>query len=96
MKQASANSGLSKSARNELAKFGIVIAFTESGIIELTSRHGIKCGYSARGFSPVIGFGADGRSYVRLIGAGIAEFRIDGEEFRHRKNDPSLQIAVPK
>jgi hypothetical protein len=91
-----ANSGIAKSARNELAKFGISIEFTEAGLIELISRRGVKCTYSSRGYSPVIGFGADGRIYIRLISDGIAQLRINGEEFEYRDRDPSLQMAVPK
>jgi hypothetical protein len=87
---------MTKSARDQLAKFGISIEFTDSGIIELTSRHGVKCGYSARGFSPVIGFGADGRIYARLIGRGIAEFKIDGDQFQYTDRDPSRRMAVAK
>jgi hypothetical protein len=90
------NSENLKSARNELAKFGISIEFTDAGLIELISRRGVKCTYSSRGYSPVIGFGADGRIYVRLISDGIAQLRIDGKEFEYRDRDPSLQIAVPK
>jgi hypothetical protein len=91
-----ANSEIAKSARNELAKFGISIQFTEVGLIELVSRRGVKCTYSSRGYSPVIGFGADGRIYIRLISDGIARLRINGEEFEYRDRDPSLQMAVPK
>ena len=87
---------MTKSARDELAKFGISIEFTEAGLIELISRRGIKCTYSSRGYSPVIGFGADGRIYIRLISEGIAQLRINGEEFEYRENDPSLRISVPK
>jgi hypothetical protein len=87
---------MTKSARDELAKYGIAIAFTNDGAVELTSRRGVTCVYSARGYSPVIGFGADDRIYVRLISDGIAQLRINGEEFEYRKNDPSLSMAVPK
>jgi hypothetical protein len=96
VKQASANSVLPKSARNELAKFGISIEFTNAGLIQLISRHGIKCTYSSRGYSPVIGFGADDRIYIRLISDGIAQLRINGEEFDFRENDPSLRMSVPQ
>jgi hypothetical protein len=82
-----ANSEIAKSDRNELAKFGISIEFTEAGLIELISRRSIKCTYSSRGYSPAIGFGVDGRLYVRLIGDGIAQLRINGEEFEYR--DPA-------
>jgi hypothetical protein len=87
---------MTKSARDQLAKFGIAIAFTDNKIIELTSRNGINCAYSSRGFSPVIGMGVDGRIYARLIGDGIAEVQIDGEKFEFRARDPSLLITVPK
>jgi hypothetical protein len=87
---------MTKSARDELAKFGISIEFTEPGLIELISRRGIKCIYSSRGYSPVIGFGADGRIYIRLVSDGIAQLRINGEQFEYRDRDPSLQMTVPK
>jgi hypothetical protein len=87
---------LTKSTRSELAKFGISIEFTEAGLIELISRRGVKCTYSSRGYSPVIGFGADGRIYIRLISNGIAQLRINGEEFEYRDRDPSQQMTVPK
>jgi hypothetical protein len=91
-----ANSENLKSVQNELAKFGISIEFTEAGLIELVSRRGVKCTYSSRGYSPVVGFGSNGRIYIRLISSGIAQLRINGEEFEYRKNDPSLNITVPK
>jgi hypothetical protein len=87
---------MSKSASDELAKFGISISFEPGGAVELTSRRGVTCAYSACGFSPVIGFGADGRIYIRQIGDGIAELRINGDVFQYRENDPSLRMAVPK
>jgi hypothetical protein len=87
---------LTKSTRSELAKFGISIEFTEAGLIELISRRGVKCTYSSRGYSPVIGFGADGRIYIRLISNGIAQLRINGEECEYRDRDPSQQMTVPK
>jgi hypothetical protein len=87
---------LTKSARSELTKFGISIRFTDAGLIELISRRGGKCTYSSRGYSPVSGFGTDGRIYIRLNGDGIAQLRINGEEFEYRDRDPSLQMAVSK
>ena len=91
-----ANNEIRKSARIELAKCGISIEFTDAGLIQLISRRGIKCTYSSRGYSPVIGFGADRRIFIRLISDGIAQLRINGEEFEYRDRDPSLQMAVPK
>jgi hypothetical protein len=91
-----ANSEIAKSARNELAKFGISVEFTEAGLIELISRRGIKCTYSSRGYSPVIGFGADGRIFIRLISDGNAQLRINGQELEYSKHDQSLNMAVPK
>jgi hypothetical protein len=90
------NCEIPPSARNRLAKFGISVEFTDNGIIELFSRQGIKCGYSAGSFCPVIGFGADGRIYVRLISRGIAEFLIDGDKFECVGSDASLRMAVAK
>jgi hypothetical protein len=90
------NYELTKPAASELAKYGIVITFTDDGLIELTSRRGVKCTYSSRGYSPVIGFGVDGRIMVRLIGNEIAQLRINGKQFDYCRNDPSLRIAVPK
>jgi hypothetical protein len=87
---------MTKTARDELAKYGIAIGFPEDGTVELTSRRGIKCVYSSRTYSPVIGFGADGRIMIRLAGKGIAQLRIDGKDFEYRDRDPSLQMAVPK
>jgi len=87
---------MSRSARDELANYGIAIAFTDNGAVELTSRRGVSCVYSARGFSPVIGFGADGRIMIRLAAKGIAEIRINDEQFEYRERDPSLRMAVPK
>jgi hypothetical protein len=87
---------MTKSARDELTKYGISIGFINPGTVELTSRQGVTCGYSARGYSPVIGFGADGRIMIRMAAKGIAEIRINGEQFEYRDRDPSLQIAVPK
>jgi hypothetical protein len=66
---------MTKTARDELAKYGIAIAFTDDGAVELTSRRGITCGYSSRGYSPVIGFGADGRIMIRLAGCGFRRKR---------------------
>ena len=85
-----------KSAQDEMAKYGITFAFTDDGLIELTSQRGVKCTYSSRGFSPIIGFGVDGRIYIRLVDDGIAELRIDAGKFDFRDRDPSLLIAVPK
>jgi hypothetical protein len=62
----------------------------------LTSRHGVMCGYSARGYSPVIGFGADGRIMIRLAAKGIAQMLINGDQFEYRDRDASLQMTVPK
>ena len=87
---------MTKSARDELAKYGISIGFPDDGTVELTSRHGVTCGYSARGYSPVIGFGADGRIMIRLAGKGIAQLRINGEQFEYRAGDASLQMPIPK
>jgi hypothetical protein len=87
---------MTKSARDELAKYGIAAEFIDPGTVELTSRRGVKCGYSSRGYSPVIGFGADGRIQIRLAARGIAQIRINGEQFEYRDRDPSLQMAVPK
>jgi hypothetical protein len=87
---------MTKKARDELAKYGIAIGFPEDGTVELTSRQGVTCGYSARGYSPAIGFGADGRIMIRLAGKGIAQLRIDGKDFEYRDRDLSLQMAVPK
>jgi hypothetical protein len=87
---------MTKSAQDELAKFGITIGFSDDGIIELISRHGSACAYSSRTYSPVIGFGADGRISVRLAEKGIAQFRIDGQQFEYRQRDPSLLMSVPK
>jgi hypothetical protein len=85
-----------KSARDELNKYGIAIEFIDPGTVELTSRQGVTCGYSSRGYSPVVGFGADGRIMIRMAAKGIAEIRINGEQFEYRDHDPSLQMAVPK
>jgi hypothetical protein len=87
---------MTKSARDELAKYGIAIGFVDGSTIELTSRQGVACGYSARGYSPVIGFGADGRIMIRLAAKGIAQILINGQQFEYRDRDPSLQIAIPK
>ena len=87
---------MTKSARDELAKYGIAIEFIDPGTVELTSRHGATCGYSARGYSPVIGFGADGRIMIRLAAKGIAQMLINGDQFEYRDRDASLQITVPK
>ena len=87
---------MTKSARDELAKYGIAIGFVDGSTIELTSRQGAACGYSARGYSPVIGFGADGRIMIRLAAKGIAQILINGQQFEYRDRDPSLQIAIPK
>ena len=85
---------MTKSARDELAKYGIAIEFIDPGTVELTSRQGVKCGYSARGYSPVIGFGVDGRIMIRLAAKGIAQILINGEPIEYRDRDPSLQMAV--
>jgi hypothetical protein len=87
---------MTKSIQNELAKFGISIGFTEIGLIELISRRGVKCTYSSRSYSPVIGLGADGLIYARLTRDGIAQLRVNGEEFEYRENVPSLAMAVAK
>jgi hypothetical protein len=87
---------MTKSARDELAKFGISIGFPDDGTVELISPRGITCGYSARGYSPVIGFGVDGRIMIRLAGKGIAQLRINGVQFEYRLGDASLRTAVPK
>jgi hypothetical protein len=51
----------------ELARYGITIGFEPGGAIELIGRNGVSCGYSARGFCPVISLGApEGAVYVRL------------------------------
>jgi hypothetical protein len=87
---------MTKSARDELSKYGIAIEFIDPGTVELTSRQGVKCGYSARGYSPVIGFGADGRIMIRVPAKGIAQILINGEPFEYRDRDPSLQLAIPR
>jgi hypothetical protein len=87
---------MTKSARDELAKYGISIGFPDNGTVELTSQRGITCGYSARVYSAVIGFGADGRIMIRLAGKGVAQLRINGEQFEYRAGDASLRMAVPK
>jgi hypothetical protein len=87
---------MTKTARDELAKYGIGIEFIDPGTVELTSRQGVKCGYSARGYCEVIGFGADGRIMIRLAAKGIAEIRINGQQFEYRDRDASLQMSVPK
>jgi len=87
---------MTKSARDELAKYGIAIEFIDPGTVELTSRQGVKCGYSARGYSPVIGFGVDGRIMIRVPAKGIAQILINGEPFEYRDRDPSLQMAIPR
>jgi hypothetical protein len=87
---------MTKSARDELAKYGIAAEFIDPGTVELTSRQGVKCGYSARGYSPVIGFGADGRIMIRLAAKGIAQILINGQKFEYRDGDASLLMSVPK
>jgi hypothetical protein len=87
---------MTKSARDELAKYGIAVEFIDPGTVELRSRQGVTCGYSARGYSPVIGFGADGSIMIRLAAKGIAQILINGEQFEYRDRDPSLLMAVPK
>jgi hypothetical protein len=85
---------MTKSARDELAKYGIAVAFIDGGTVELTSRQGVTCG--SRGYSPVIGFGADGRIMIRLAAKGIAQILINGEQFEYRDGDSSLLMAIPK
>ena len=87
---------MTKSARDELAKYGIAVEFIDHGTVELTSRQGVTCGYSARGDSPVIGFGADGRIMIRLAAKGIAQILINGQKFEYRDGDASLLMSVPK
>jgi hypothetical protein len=87
---------MTKSAQDQLARFGISVAFTEDGSVELISRTGVTCAYSSRTYAPVIGFGADGRIMIRLAAKGLAEIRINDEKFEYRDRDPSLQMAMPK
>jgi hypothetical protein len=87
---------MTKSAQDKLATFGISVAFTEDGSVELISRTGVTCAYSSRTYAPVIGFGADGRIMTRLAAKGLAEIRINDEKFEYRDRDPSLQMAAPK
>jgi hypothetical protein len=87
---------MSKSARDVLAKYGISIGFSDSGLVELTSKNGVRCTYSSRVYSPVIGFGADGRIFIRLVSRGSAQLRINGEQFDYRIGDASLRMTVPK
>lgn len=87
---------MTKSAQDELAKFGISVSFLEDGSVELISRNGVTCAYSSRTYAPVIGFGADGRIMARLAEKGIAQFRIDGQQFEYRQRDTSLLMSVPK
>jgi hypothetical protein len=87
---------MTKSAQDQLAKFGISVAFTEDGSVELISRTGVTCAYSSRTYAPVIGFGVDGRIMIRLAAKGLAEIRINDGKFEYRARDPSLQMAVPK
>jgi hypothetical protein len=70
----------------ELARYGITVGFEPGGAIELIGRNGISCGYSARGFCPVISLGApEGAVYVRLRSDGVAELRINSRIFEYRK-----------
>jgi hypothetical protein len=87
---------MTKSARDELAKYGISVGFIDPGTVELTSRQGVTCGYSARGYSPVIGFGVDGRIMIRLAAKGIAQILINGGQFEYRDGDASLLMTIPK
>jgi hypothetical protein len=87
---------MTKLAQDKLAKFGISIAFTENGSVELISRAGVTCAYSSRTYAPVIGFGADGRIMIRLAAKGLAEILINDEKFEYRDRDPSLRMAVAK
>jgi hypothetical protein len=71
---------MSELARDELAKLGISIGFSDRRLVELTSRNGVRCTYCSRVYSLAIGFGVDGRILVRLVGRAIAQLRIGDQQ----------------
>ena len=80
----------------QLARYGISIAFAEGKAVELTGRNGTSCTYSARGFCPVIGFGPpEGAVYVRMRPDGVAELQINSRPYEYRKDDPARLMSVP-
>jgi hypothetical protein len=82
----------------QLARYGISIGFLPDGsTIELIGRNGVSCGYSARGFCPVISLGApEGAVYVRLRSDGVAELWINSRIYEFRKDDPARGMMIPK
>ena len=81
----------------QLARYGISIAFAEGKAVELTGRNGTSCTYSARGFCPVIGFGPpEGAVYVRMRPDGVAELQINSQVYEYRRVDPARGMLIPK
>jgi hypothetical protein len=81
----------------QLARYGISIAFAEGKAVELIGRNGTSCTYSARCFCPVIGFGPpEGAVYVRMRPDGVAELQINSRVYEYRKDDPARGMLIPK
>jgi hypothetical protein len=82
-----------ETAKEALAKYGIVLTFTDSGSPELTSRRGVRCVYSDRNFTPVVGMDADGRFEVGRVEGGKAQLKVDGQLIDFGLRDMAFRTA---